>query len=104
MHRSLLMPDQNVLDGVLLKNGIVDVQDGSTRVAEKVFDTFFLQAAHDNFCASKFHDLYSFQDPGSPPAGASAIGRSHRRRPRNGTCEVERTPQHPLVKGATGMR
>jgi hypothetical protein len=74
VHGSLLVSHKDVLDGVLLKNGIVDVQDGPTGVAEKVLDTFFLQAAHDNFRASKFHDLCSFQDPGSPPAGASAIG------------------------------
>jgi hypothetical protein len=73
VNRGLLVADENMLDGVLLKNGVVDVQDGSTGVAEQVLDTFFLQTAHDDFCASKFHDLYSFQDPGSPPAGASAI-------------------------------
>ncbi len=38
-----------------LKQRVVDVQDGSTRVAEDVLDALFLKTAHDDFCACEFH-------------------------------------------------
>ncbi len=51
MHRGLFVAHQNVLEFVLIEDGVVDIQDGAAGIAEHVFDAFLGQAAHDNFGA-----------------------------------------------------
>jgi hypothetical protein len=53
VNRSLLVAYQNVLEFVLLEDGVVDVEYGTARLAKDVLDALFGQAAHDNFCARK---------------------------------------------------
>jgi carbamate kinase len=48
MGRPLLVADQDVLDLVLLVEGVVDMQRRAARIAENMFDTFVLQTAHDD--------------------------------------------------------
>jgi len=48
VHRGLLMAHQHVLDGVLLVQGVVDVQNGATGIAPDVLDVLGLQAAHED--------------------------------------------------------
>jgi len=93
MHGRLLVPHQNVLHLVLLKEGVVDVQDSATGVAEDVVDAFFLQTAHDDFCAGNFHEGWSHSRSGEParrrqrtPTGHPDTGLGHRAR------EIDRTP------------
>jgi hypothetical protein len=49
------MAHQHVLDGVLLVERVVDVEDGTTRVTPDVFHTFGLQGADHDFGA---HELF----------------------------------------------
>ena len=55
MHRRLLVAHQDMLELVLLENFVVDVQHRAAGIAENIFDAFFRQAAHDDFCARQFH-------------------------------------------------
>jgi hypothetical protein len=41
-----------MLDLFLLEKGIIDVQNGTTRVTENTIDLFFLQAPDYNFCTA----------------------------------------------------
>ncbi len=52
---SLLMADQNMFDLFLLVEGVVYMQDGATRIAEEVFDTFILEKTRYNFGTGQFH-------------------------------------------------
>ena len=52
MNGGLLMPHQNVLDRLLLENGVVNVEYCTTRVTPQVFDAFSLQCFYKNLCAS----------------------------------------------------
>jgi hypothetical protein len=68
MNGGLLVAYQDVLEFVLLEDGVVDVEDGSARIAEDVFHALFRQATHDNFCARDWTDAslfmkHSFQGP-----------------------------------------
>ena len=47
------MAYQNVLEFVLLEDGVVDVQDGTAGIAEDVFNALFREAAHQYFGASE---------------------------------------------------
>jgi hypothetical protein len=53
-----------VLEFVLLEDGVVDVEDGSTGIAKDVFDAFFCQATHynlsarDGSCCFVVHDTF----------------------------------------------
>jgi hypothetical protein len=49
------LPDQDVLDLLLLEELVVDEEHGAPRVAEHVLDPLLLQAAHDDLSASQFH-------------------------------------------------
>ena len=49
--RGLLVAYQDMLEFVLLEDGVVDVEYGSARVSKDVLDALFSQTAHDNFCA-----------------------------------------------------
>ena len=49
------MPDQDVLDLFLLEQLVVDVENRTARIAEDVFDAFFLEAADDDLCAGELH-------------------------------------------------
>ncbi len=51
MHRRLLVPDQHVLDRLLLVERVVDVEDRAAGVAPEVLDVFCLQAADQDFGA-----------------------------------------------------
>ena len=53
MDRGLLMANQNVLEFVLLEDGVVDIQDGAAGLAEDVLDALFREAAHQDFGASE---------------------------------------------------
>jgi hypothetical protein len=55
VHGALLVPDQDVLDLVLLEQLVVDVEDRAARVAEDVLDAFVLEAADDDFRAGELH-------------------------------------------------
>ncbi len=65
--RALLVPDEHVLDLVLLEQLVVDVEDRAARVAEDVLDAFFLEAADDDFRTRELHgyalrELVEFSD------------------------------------------
>jgi hypothetical protein len=53
--RCLFMAHKDVTDLVLLEQLIVDVQDGATGIAEKIFDLFFLEAPDYNFRTGNDH-------------------------------------------------
>ncbi len=53
--RALLVPDQHVLDLLLLEELVVDVEDRAARIAEDVLDALLLQAADDDFCTRELH-------------------------------------------------
>src|SRR5436190_11060694 len=55
MRRALLMPDQDMLDLLLLEQLVVNVENRTTWIAEDVFDAFFLEAADDDLCARELH-------------------------------------------------
>ena len=44
----LLVADQNMLHLVLLEQGVIDVEDGTTRVAENDLNSFILQSADNH--------------------------------------------------------
>jgi hypothetical protein len=56
MSRTLLVTDQNVFYVVLLVQGVIDVQDRATRIAEDVLDALVLQEAHHYFRTRQFHN------------------------------------------------
>jgi hypothetical protein len=49
MHGRLFVAHQHVLDGVLLVERVVDVQDGAAGVTPDVLDTFGLQGLDEDF-------------------------------------------------------
>ena len=49
MHCRLFVTHQNVLDGVLLVERVIDVQDGPTWIAPDVLDAFGLQGLDNDF-------------------------------------------------------
>ena len=51
MEGGLLVPDEDVLEAVLLEDLVVDVEDCPAGIAEHVFDTLFGQTAHDDLRA-----------------------------------------------------
>jgi hypothetical protein len=51
VRRALLVPDEDVLDLVLLEQLVVDEQHRAAGVAEDDLDPLFLQAAHDDLGA-----------------------------------------------------
>jgi hypothetical protein len=54
MHGCLLVAHQNVLDGVLLVERVVDVQNRAAGVAPDVLDAFGLQCLDQHFSAHEF--------------------------------------------------
>ena len=54
--RCLLVAHQNMLDGVLLVEGVVDVEHRPTWVTPDIFDVFGLQGLDQYFRAAKFRD------------------------------------------------
>jgi hypothetical protein len=52
MHCGLFVTHEDVLEFVLLEDGVVDIQDRSAGVAKDVFHALFRQAAHQYFSAS----------------------------------------------------
>jgi hypothetical protein len=48
MHCRLLVANQNMLDLILLEQRVINVKDRPARIAEYVFDLFFLQAPDYN--------------------------------------------------------
>ncbi len=57
MDGSLLVPNQDVLDLILLEQFVVNEQNRAARVAENIFDLFFLEAPDYNLCARQLHFL-----------------------------------------------
>src|SRR5207244_9725240 len=55
MYRALFVPDQHVLELVLLEQLVIDIEDRAARIAEDVLDAFLLEAADHNFCARQLH-------------------------------------------------
>jgi hypothetical protein len=49
------MPDQNVLDLVLFEQFIVNKQNRAARIAEHMFDLFFLETPDYNLSARQLH-------------------------------------------------
>ena len=49
MRGGLLVADEDVLDTLLLEDGVVDVQRRPARVAEDVLDSLVLQRADEHF-------------------------------------------------------
>ena len=69
MHSSLFVPNEHVLELLLLVYLVVDIENGPAGVAEDVFNLLFVQATDDDFCASDFHRfsvLSSSSDPCPP--------------------------------------
>jgi hypothetical protein len=64
MDGSLFVAYQYVLEFVLLEDGVVDIQDRATRVAEDVLDALFRQtaddylSARDGSCCFVVHDTF----------------------------------------------
>jgi hypothetical protein len=54
MHSGLFMPNQHMLNRVLLVKSVVDMQHSATGVAPNVLDVFSLQGLDQDFRASKF--------------------------------------------------
>ena len=61
MHGALLVPDQHVLHLFLLEELVVDVEHRAARIAEDVFDAFFLETADDDFRTRELHG-YAFAE------------------------------------------
>ena len=55
MGSRLLMSDQNMLNCILLKNRIIQMQYSSARVAKNILDTFIFKAINDDLSAAEFH-------------------------------------------------
>ena len=60
--RALLVAHQDVLDVVLLVDGVVDVKHGAARIAEQEFDALVLEKLEHDFRSGKVHLDFS---PGS---------------------------------------
>jgi len=54
MDRRLLVAYKNMLEFILIEDGVIDVQHCATRIAENVLNAFFGKTAHDNLCAGNF--------------------------------------------------
>ena len=52
MHRGLLVADEDVADGVLLEQRVVDRQDRAAGIAEDLFDPLADQAFDQDVCAA----------------------------------------------------
>ncbi len=62
--RALLVADQDMLDLVLLEQGVIDMQRRAARITEDVLDALVLQAAHEQVGTGQFHiHLGQFHDP-----------------------------------------
>ena len=48
MDGSLFMTDKNMLEFVLLVDGVVNIEDGTTGISENVLYSFFGQAPDEN--------------------------------------------------------
>ena len=57
MNGSLLVPNQHVLDLVLLEQFVVQKQHRTARITEHMLNAFFLQATHYDFCTRQLHDF-----------------------------------------------
>jgi len=55
MNSCLFVPNQNMLDLILLEKCVVNVQNGTTRVTEYTINLFFLQAPDYNFRTADHH-------------------------------------------------
>ena len=55
MQRALLVTHEDMLDLILLEQLVINKQHRAARITEHVFDSFFLQAAHNNFCTRQLH-------------------------------------------------
>ena len=73
MDRTLLVPNEHVLDLFLLEQLVVEVEDRAAGVAEDVFDAFFLEAADDDFRTRELHG-YALCKIVKPPAPAARGG------------------------------
>jgi hypothetical protein len=51
MDSGLLMANEDVLEFVLLEDGVVNIQDGAAGIAKDVFDTFFREATNEDLGA-----------------------------------------------------
>ena len=58
VHGGLLVAHQHVLDGVLLVERVVDVENRAARVAPEVLDAFGLQAANEDFGAVRLGGMH----------------------------------------------
>jgi hypothetical protein len=52
MNCSLFVANQHMLNGVLFKESVVDVQNGTTWITPDVFDVFSLERFDENFAAT----------------------------------------------------
>ena len=53
MHSGLLVTNQDVLNGVLLEEGVIDVQDSTARVTPDVLDVLGLEGFNENFTTAQ---------------------------------------------------
>ena len=53
MHSSLLVTNQDVLNGVLLEESVIDVQDSTTWVTPDVLDVLGLESFDKNFATAQ---------------------------------------------------
>ena len=53
MHSSLLVTNQDVLNGVLLEESVIDVQDSTTWVTPDVLDVLGLEGFDKNFATAQ---------------------------------------------------
>jgi hypothetical protein len=51
MDSGLLMANEDVLEFVLLEDGVVDIEDGAAGISENVFYAFLSEAADNDFGA-----------------------------------------------------
>ena len=94
MNSRLLVSHQDVLDLVLLKDFVVDVEHGATGVAKKVLNLFFLETLHQDFCACHFH-MWSVLNSSSNPRPPAPLAKGletkdpcQRHRPCDGALEL----------------
>ena len=93
MRRTLFVPDQDVLDLLLLEQLVVNVENRAARIAEDVFDAFFLQAADDDLCAGELHGFPALShNEHICPAPLSRVG----------VCKTRRARVRRLLQGFSG--